>query len=330
MILNFAGPLPGFIKYTYFNSAITVATHATFSGSAWGHSAAGGAEAVGAAHYARTPIFGTYPPTLESFSSAGPARILFTTAGERLANPLLRLKPNIVAPDGGNNTLLGRDTDGDGWPNFFGTSAAAPHAAAVAALMLERVPGLNPSGIYAIQERTALDMGLPGPDFETGQGLLQADAALEALSNPQIALGLSLSRHVVSPGAAVQVDASITNPGSRSLQDVYFALYPPPGASAALGCPADDAVAFLANGFADVFVRCVASAPPQALVPLFRDMVIPGGLPPTTVPNLFTFVWPSGLPAGPYSFKLFSAPPWAFFNGTGTSAQATDTFTATP
>src|SRR5262249_54431446 len=155
--------------------------------------------------------------------------------------------------------------------------------------------------IYGIQEGTALDMGAPGPDFETGNGFLQADAALEALSSPQIALGLSLSRHVVSPGTVVQVDASITNPGSSSLQDVYLVLYPPPGASAGLGCPADDAAVFLANRFADILVRCTASAPPQALVPLFRDVAIPGGVPPTTVPNLFTFVWPSGLPAGPYS-----------------------------
>ena len=330
MILNFAGPLPGFIKYNYFDSAITIATHATSSGVAWGHPAANGAEAVGAAYYARTPVFGVYPPQLESFSSAGPARILFNTSGQRLASPLFRLKPNLVAPDGGNTTFFGEDSDGDGRPNFFGSSAAAPHAAAVAALMLQRVPALGPFVIYAIQEGTALDMGAPGVDFDTGNGLLQADAALEALSVPRIGLGLNLSRHVVAPGNTVQVSAAVVNSGTTSLQDLYFVLFPPVSVSPALGCPAGDAVVFVANGFASVLVRCVASAPPQTLAPLYRDVAIPGGLPPTTIGNFLTFVWPQGLPSGVYSFALFTPPPLAFFNNTGVSAFASDTFQATP
>jgi Subtilase family len=330
MILNFKGPQPGFIKYNYFDSAITIATHATSSGVAFGHPAADGAEAVGAAYYARTPAFGVYPPQLESFSSAGPARILFDTAGQRLASPIFRLKPNLVAPDGGNTTFFGQDSDGDGRPNFFGSSAAAPHAAAVAALMLQRVPALGPFDIYAIQEDTALDMGAPGVDFDTGNGLLQADAALEALSVPQIGLALSVSRHVVSPGNTVQVSAAIANFGTTSLQDVYFVVFPPVGLSPALGCPAGDARVFVANNFSSVFVRCVASAPPETLTPLFRDVAIPGGLPPTTIGNFITFVWPPGLPAGVYSFALFTTPPLAFFNNTGTSAFASDTFQATP
>jgi hypothetical protein len=330
MILHFSGPQPGFIKYNYFDSGITIASFATASGPAWGHPAANGAEAVGAAYYQKTPVYGTYPPQLESFSSAGPTLILFNTAGQRLTSPQVRLKPNLVAPDGGNTTFFGSDSDGDGWPNFFGSSAAAPHAAAVAALMVQRSPGLDPFTIYAIQEGTALDMGTPGIDDDTGNGLLQADAALEALSAPQISLGVGLSRHTVSPGNLVQIGVAVRNSGTTSLQDVYFVMFPPPNLSPALGCPAGDAVVFFANAFASAVVRCVGSAPPQALAPLLRDVGIPGPFLSVTIPNFVSFVWPSGFPAGVYTFALLTTPPWAFFNGTGVTASASDSLQATP
>ena len=130
------------------------------------------------------------PPLLEPFSSAGPTLILFNTAGNRLTIPRIRLKPEIVDPDGTNTTFFcprspsipsSCDVDGTGLPNFFGTSAAAPHAAAVAALMLEAMPTTTPHTIYVILELTAIDMGPPRFDFDNGFGLIQADRALAGL-----------------------------------------------------------------------------------------------------------------------------------------------------
>ncbi|MEQ8973481.1 MAG: S8 family serine peptidase [Coleofasciculus sp. C1-SOL-03] len=187
---------PGLMKYILFGEG-TLNEYDTASGTVFGHPNARGAEAVGAAFYQDTPEFGVDPALLEPFSSAGPTPILFDTAGNRLANPEIRLKPEIIAVDGTNTTFFPppfldpRDPEGDGFPNFFGTSAAAPHAAAVAALMLDAAPDTSPSEIYRILETTALDMESPGFDFDSGFGLIQADRAVAAtVPEPGSVLGL--------------------------------------------------------------------------------------------------------------------------------------------
>jgi hypothetical protein len=180
MITKFDGLNPQLLKYVVIDNGagVTINEFDTQSSTLYGHANADGAEAVGAAFYRNTPEFGVSPARLEPFSSAGSTPIIFDTAGNRLAIPLIRRKPEIVAPDGTNTTFFGRDVEADGFPNFFGTSAAAPHAAAVAALMLQAVPTTAPERVYEILETTAIDMGPPGFDFDSGFGLIQADQAL--------------------------------------------------------------------------------------------------------------------------------------------------------
>src|SRR5262249_11728526 len=109
----------------------------------------------------------------------GTTPILFDTAGARLGTADPRAdKPQIVAPDGADTTFFGSDNDGTGFPNFFGTSAAAPHAAAVGALIFQAVQTATPVQILAALQSTALDMGPAGFDNDSGAGLIQADAAL--------------------------------------------------------------------------------------------------------------------------------------------------------
>jgi len=146
-----SGPAPGRVKYVPFgrSGGFAIAEFATDSGTAFGHANAAGAEAVGAAFWLYTEEFEApntvfdggdcIPACLNNFSSAGGIPILFDADGNRLASPEIRIKPGVTAPDGGNNTFFGGDTglDSDSFPNFFGTSAAAPHAAAIAALMFD-------------------------------------------------------------------------------------------------------------------------------------------------------------------------------------------------
>ncbi len=176
-----AGPAPGRVKYVYFGD-LTVNEYATNSAALYGHPNAAGAAAVGAARYSHTPAFGVDPPLLEYFSSAGGTLILRDASGAAIVE--LRQKPDIVAPDGGDNTFFGNDYESNGWPNFFGTSAAAPHAAGVAALMISLDPSLTPAQIHSAMQGTAIDMDAAGADFNSGSGLIQADQALASLIDP--------------------------------------------------------------------------------------------------------------------------------------------------
>jgi hypothetical protein len=157
-----------------------------------GHPGAAGAAAVGAAFYFDTPACGTTPAQLESYSAEGGAPILFDTAGTRLATPVVRQKPDFVGPDGVNTTFLGYTLASAGmtvttsnpscqndasYPNFFGTSAATPHAAGIAALALQANTAATPTQIYGSLRSSALPMSSTTPNFNSGYGFIQANAA---------------------------------------------------------------------------------------------------------------------------------------------------------
>ena len=76
-----------------------------------------------------------------------------------------RLKPDLMATV--PFTSLWRDKP------FSGTSAASPQAAALAALWRSRHPNWSALKIREVMCNTARDIGIPGPDNETGYGLIQ-------------------------------------------------------------------------------------------------------------------------------------------------------------
>ena len=205
VILNRTGPNPSIIKW--IDRGNSTFQYATRSSTVFGHKNAEGCIAVGASAYFNTPAFNANltRPLINNFSSAGGTPILFDTRGNRLGAPVIRQKPEVVGPDGSNTTffppgpLSRTDNEGDGFPNFFGTSAAAPHVAAVAALMQQQARGtLSPADIRTKLIQSAIDMDDPftpgfdmGFDFGTGHGFVQADRALAggapfAIAQPQL------------------------------------------------------------------------------------------------------------------------------------------------
>lgn len=176
VIRQTSGETPGRIKYIPFglssNPDNIYQEYQTDSSTIFGHAAATNALAVGA-----VPYYNTNSP--EPFTSAGLTTILFEADGTRKANPEIRQKPDITAIDGTDTTFFGSpDFDNTGFPNFFGTSAAAPHAAAVAALVKEANPNYTTAQIYNRLKSTATDIYTPGVDNLTGAGLINAYDAI--------------------------------------------------------------------------------------------------------------------------------------------------------
>lgn len=155
------------------------------SGATRGHSAAAGALSVAAA-----PVSSAYPGfftggfanPVEGFSADGPRHVFFNADGAAItpgdfssAGGALRQKPDMTAADGVMTSVYG-------FRPFYGTSAAAPHAAAIAALAWSYDHTLTAAQIRDALMTTSLNGGSPGVDRTFGAGLVMAYPTLALLS----------------------------------------------------------------------------------------------------------------------------------------------------
>ena len=137
-----------------------------FAQSVFGHHDAAGGSSVAA-----YDPFRPYLP--EPFTSpGGHIQVKYDSSGNPFPHTQIRVEPKFAATDGGNTTFFTNDTirDPDTQPNFFGTSAAAPHAASIAALVLQRRGGpgsVSPSAMRQLLQRSTFAHDLD-PFFAQG------------------------------------------------------------------------------------------------------------------------------------------------------------------
>ena len=148
-----------------------------------GHNGAARAATVAAVPY-------NSATSIEYYSSHGPVKQCWgpstgTMSGPNYVgtpapaiNPCATKTVDFAATDGGANNFFGSPVGG-GIYRFYGTSAAAPHAAAVSALARQKSPCATPDQIYAAQRSTAIAMAYPTD--VAGAGLLDANAMMAAL-----------------------------------------------------------------------------------------------------------------------------------------------------
>lgn len=154
---------------------------------AFGHTSAQGTISVASVDYTTIPASGAVGG-VELFSSKGGIGAngipyYFNSTGGSLGAVQLRDCPDISGPDGVVTTFF---TDANFQPRFFGTSAAASHAAGLAALVLERAELTTPAQMKLLMKTTARDivaatpLSVAGPDDRSGAGMLDGLAAITA------------------------------------------------------------------------------------------------------------------------------------------------------
>jgi subtilisin family serine protease len=133
---------------------------------------AGGAAAAAISNdTASEPSCGLFRPSLAGAAPTLPAIALTCADGEEArshARAAARLVSQVTYP-------------ASGYEARSGTSSAAPHVAAVAALVWSCHPSRTAAEIRAALVATARDLGTPGRDVAYGFGLVQARAALLSL-----------------------------------------------------------------------------------------------------------------------------------------------------
>jgi subtilisin-like proprotein convertase family protein len=223
---------PRFLHVDTFRGDLAVNTEGVIAG----HSGAEKGISVAAVDAATSfpdPFVGGLENPVEDFSSDGPRRVFYEADGTPITpgnfsstGGKVLQKPDLAAADGVATSV-------PGFSAFFGTSAAAPHAGAIAALVWSRNRTLTPAEVLAALKSTALDIEDDGPDRDSGVGLLDALAAAQAVPGKPILriVGTSLvsesflpANNAIDPGETVTVSLNLINDGPVATSGLVVSL----------------------------------------------------------------------------------------------------------
>jgi subtilisin-like proprotein convertase family protein len=212
------------VRTVLFGGELALAT----SGATYGHATAEGAMGVAAVDVALAgtgEFTGGQTTQTELFSSDGYRQVFY----DRFGNPInggdgeTRITPNLTAADGVSTTL----PSGSGLNPFFGTSAAAPHAGAVAALLLSAMPDKPNWYITTVLAASATDIMAPGGDSDSGAGIVNAfDALTFAGAEPAVnlVLGTVTASGSLIPGGSGSLSVQLVNSGGATARNVNATL----------------------------------------------------------------------------------------------------------
>ena len=233
VIVKFAG-VGRFLHLDTERGELTINT----AGNTHGHNAPPGPNAFGVAATPAAAAFGPGYPVgpfpspfnssnaVELFSSDGPRRFFYNADSSAIT-------PGNVSSTGGQVVQQPLITAADGvsvaapgFNPFYGTSAAAPHAAAIAALVKGANPSLTATQISSILTSTAIDIMSPGVDRDSGYGIADAYAAVAAtgataqaglfVGTTAVAEGAGNGNGIVEPGECATMTVQLKN-GSASV-----------------------------------------------------------------------------------------------------------------
>jgi Subtilase family len=206
------------IRVDTFGGKLSIQT----DGSTYGHSAAASAYTVAATElglHVTSQFNGT--ELNELYSSDGPRKIFYTPAGAAIT------PGNLLFGSGGGTTLQKVDiTAGDcgntvTFGEFCGTSAAAPHAAAIAALLRQAKPSLTPAQVKTALFSTAIDIEASGFDPTAGNGIVMADRSLRSVLSA-LTVAKSFVPSSIATGGTSVLTITLSNANAVTLTGVAF------------------------------------------------------------------------------------------------------------
>lgn len=239
---------------------------------------------------------------VERFTSDGPRRMFYQADGTPITpgnvsstGGEVRAKPDITAADGVATSVTGFTT-------FYGTSAAAPHAAAIAGLVLSGNPGLSPAEVREALINTAVDILTPGHDNSSGAGVILADKVLAytgASPQPLATAGQPTVTPTdggagLDPGDTAKVTLPVTNKGDGVASSTSVVLTSPtPGVTVAPRSKSYGTISQGQTGVNDFTITVPATQELGVPVVLNARVTFAGSFSPTTT----SFSLPVGTPS---------------------------------
>ncbi len=135
----------------------------------------------------------------------------------------------------------------NGYANMTGTSMAAPIVSGVAALLLYVNPGLTVAEVQQALYSSAIDLGAPGKDNETGWGLVNAAGAMANVAGV-FTLSLSDTTRTLPAGTSYMLRATVTCDNAAADKTVTWSTSAPDVATV----DTDGTVHALAEGVANI------------------------------------------------------------------------------